>query len=299
VYKKSFRPVVMFFSSMAAVWALFSAIGSFRILSFDRNRLPKLAPFAIALGVLHLITLGICIVGCAAAGTQRIPLVRAFAYGSIFAALAVVGAQFVEVVTHFMFKDDLITECAKQNEGDVVYFGWGIFGPSRTDTLDAAEAKRFCQRAWDHDSWSTIVALLILIGLSFLFVSTAFAYLHQTLDPSSIRTRTETTAYPLAYQSPYAAPPYDGSTVHLYAYPPPQQGGFAPPAGPPPGVQGYAPPAGPPPGRSSLPEYGYGAGAGQQPMSKDEKEDPFADSQHVPERDVTSRPAPGGPERFA
>jgi hypothetical protein len=66
--------------------------------------LPKLAPFAIALGVLHLLALGICVLGIAASWTQRIPLARAFSWGSILAALAVVGAQFVEIVTHFVFK---------------------------------------------------------------------------------------------------------------------------------------------------------------------------------------------------
>jgi hypothetical protein len=96
---------------MAAFWTLASAAGDFRSLSYDQKHLPHLKNFAIALASLYMVAFLLSCVGVAAAATQRLPLIRAYAYGGPLSALLIVGASFVEVITHFMFK--VCRECER------------------------------------------------------------------------------------------------------------------------------------------------------------------------------------------
>lgn len=74
------------------------------MLSYDRAHVTQLTPFAIALGALYLVACACSALGVAAAGTQRLPLIRAYAYAGPASALLAVAAAFVETVTHFVFK---------------------------------------------------------------------------------------------------------------------------------------------------------------------------------------------------
>ena len=74
------------------------------MLSYDRTHLTQLTPFAIALGTLYLAACACSVLGVAAAGTQRVPLIRAYAYAGPASALLAVAAAFVETITHFIFK---------------------------------------------------------------------------------------------------------------------------------------------------------------------------------------------------
>lgn len=118
-----------------------------------------------------------------------------------------------------------------------------------------------------------------------------------------MRTATRTAAFPVHYAPPYAAShadlPYQPYGAAAPAYMPQPAYGAQP--------RGFAPPPGPPPmgaaaSNDALPGYGYGAGAKH--AEDEKKDDPFADFEEVPrsgagaERDVTSRPAPGGRSRF-
>lgn len=122
--------------------------------------------------------------------------------------------------------------------------------------------------------------------LSAFFTVVAFNYYRQLLDPSSPANARRTPqvrneAYPSHYN-----PPYNASVPNLgYGYNMPYAGGpFQAPPGPPPSHDDYNKPPGYTGSDAAL---GYGA--------KDTK-DPFADFDH--ERDVTSRPGPGGHETF-
>lgn len=79
----------------------------------------------------------------------------------------------------------MINECTNLTTGADVDFRWSLFGPSvhehltqeqandctrstsplpgmKPDPLDCSTTG--CHRAWDHDSWSDIVSLLLVIG---------------------------------------------------------------------------------------------------------------------------------------
>lgn len=119
----------------------------------------------------------------------------------------------------------------------------------------------------------------------------AWGYYRQVLDPTSVvnfarAPPTQFNAYPMHAQQPYNA------SVPNLGYNAPYG---AAPYGPP---QSYAPPPGAPPASRDIDKPAYGGeqvGYGRE----DDKENPFADFDERTERDVTSRPAPGGQSTFS
>ncbi|KAK7052978.1 hypothetical protein VNI00_004299 [Paramarasmius palmivorus] len=178
-------------------------------------------------------------------------------------------------------KSDIINECTNIATGqEVVFYPFGFWGPSQYRFIDANDARNWCNRAWSHDSWAEIVALLILLFLSGLFTTVAFAYYRQVLDPTSpanvTRVPARTEVWATHYNPPYSGPyngPYNGQP---YPY------GQGPYNGQPQYGQGpYAPPSGPPPvnreeDSNKPPGYIGGDGAAGAAYGRD-KENPFAD----------------------
>ncbi|KAG9226960.1 hypothetical protein CCMSSC00406_0003367 [Pleurotus cornucopiae] len=285
-------PFVLLFAFLGALWSLFSAIGFFRAINIDKAEHPQLSTFSIALGALYM---GVCvieIIGVVGSAMQKLALVRIYALASVLAFVIVLAAGIMRIVIHFQFKDVLIKECSDSTNGRTIVFRYGLFGPITSDTINPEEADRWCRRAWDRDSWGEIVSLLIILFLAGMFASIAFAYYRQVLDPSSPAnaSRAPSSQVRAAGYPTYYNPPYNASAVPNLGYSqPPQQ--YPPPPGPPPQHRDetFVPPYdGKPPG--------YGAGdSGDFIGGKDDKENPFAD---FDERDVTSRPGPGGRDAF-
>jgi len=70
VYKSSLRPVVLFISSLAGLWALISGVNAFRLLGqADSGNIPHLRTIALILGILYMIAVVIETFGVAAALT--------------------------------------------------------------------------------------------------------------------------------------------------------------------------------------------------------------------------------------
>jgi hypothetical protein len=133
---------------------------------FHPDNLKHLAPIALALGVVYGAVAVTQIFGFVAAQTQKLPLIRTYSFLAILGGVGIAATGFIEVVTHFIFRTDLINECADINDGGVVFFvcpymatqaacsdtanqGWGFFGPSRSETLNAAQA-RDCEPLLTH-----------------------------------------------------------------------------------------------------------------------------------------------------
>ncbi|THH17979.1 hypothetical protein EW146_g2924 [Bondarzewia mesenterica] len=249
---------------------------------------PKIATYAIVLGAMYIAVAIIEFFGVAAAGLQRLALARMYAFLSVLSALIVVVAGFVQVVVHFVMKSELISECTTLTTGENVDFSWGLFGPRAHDTLTGDEANNWCTDAWNHDSWSDIVTLIIAIIVMGIFASVAFSYYHQLLDPTSPANAFRAPANNLgAGAGAYYNPPYASSLPHLGYN---DQSQYPPPPGPPPHFHE-------PEDDGKLPEYaagGYGVGMTGDDAKKGD--DPFADFET--ERDVTSRPRPGERETF-
>ncbi|GLB39623.1 hypothetical protein LshimejAT787_0701330 [Lyophyllum shimeji] len=315
VYRRNLRPIVISTAFLAALWSLFSGvrrlsclmhvisiltrhfdrmqIGWFRSYGIDKDaNVPHIANLSLALGALYMAIFAIGIFGMLSAASQRVGLVRIYTFLAAFATLIVMAAGLTRVVTHFIWKRDIISECTELSTNKrVVYYGF--WGPIEADILDPQEAEDWCTRYWDRDSWAQVVAFLILSVLGILFTLLTFAYYRQLLDPASPANASRAPsnqarmagAFPTHYN-----PPYDASIPDLsYNYGPySAQPQYAPPAGPPPG---HMPPVddGKPPGYTGGP-------AGFDGDAKDGK-NPFADF-GTEERDVTSRPGPGGPETF-
>ncbi|KAA1475333.1 hypothetical protein DENSPDRAFT_420719 [Dentipellis sp. KUC8613] len=279
VYRSSLRPVVVAFGLVSGIWTLIWAIGLFKEVGTDKGQgQPKLANFSIALGALYMAAAVIEFFGVVSAVLQRLSLIRIYAFLSLFSTVIVIVAGLMRVIAHFVLKSNLLSECQNILTGQTVDFRWGIWGPHESKTLDAADAADWCKSAWNHDSWSEIVSLLIEIVLMGIFTMVAFSYYHQALDPTSAANASrvpvpQRDSFPSHYNPAYS-PGGSGGSYDPYAGPT-----YAPPPGPPPGVPPYRPhdeEAG------KLPGYGVGAGSGSSStigFETDDKkgDDPFAD----------------------
>jgi len=296
-YRTNLRPVIIAVGSLSALWSLLSGIGFFRSINTDKNEgVPKLATFAIVVGAVYMAMFAIETVGVIAAIMQRLALVRLYAYLSLVAIGLTVGGGLLQVVVHFTSKSDILKECTDFVEGSTTaVYPFGIFGPSRHDTLDAEDAADWCNHEYDQGSWQNIISLLVMIFLACSFSVLAWGYYRQVLDPTSVINRAPSNQvhlvnYPSQYNQPYnASVPNLGYGYAPYGAPGAPQQMYAPPPGvPPPRDATFSPPQGKPPGFQGD-EPGYGV---------DDKENPFADFDERTERDVTSRPVPGGREAF-
>lgn len=273
-------------SVLSALWSLFAGIGLFRSISTDKQEgVSKLALFSIVLGAIYMAMFAIELLGFTAALMQRLALVRLYAYGSIVALGLTVAGGILQVVVHFTAKSDILKVCTDLTDGTTVaVYPFGFWGPSRHDTLDAADAASWCNDAYNRDSWQSILSLLVTILLWGSFSVLAWGYYRQVLDPTSVanfmRPSTQGRGYPSHYN-----PPYNASVPNLsYNAPYANQNPM------------YAPPPGPPPAADGNP-LGY-TGEGAPAYGLNDKENPFADFDEHTEHDVTSRPAPGARETF-
>ncbi|PIL29139.1 hypothetical protein GSI_09188 [Ganoderma sinense ZZ0214-1] len=238
-------------------------IPAFQDISEDRDHgQPKFAVFDIVLGTIYTVACAIEVFGVIAATTQRVAMVRTYAILALVAAVAIVGAAFLRVIIHFVYKNGLISECEQVAQGQGVTFRFGIWGPRVSDRLNAADAATFCNNAWNRDSLDEILFLIFEILFAIFFTVIAWAYYHQVLDPTSAANVSRTPANPFrggpAGQYPdHYNRPYDAEGA--YAASPWQQQNVG-------ALPQYAPPPGPPPSHSDM---GYGVGMGHDNKDKD------------------------------
>jgi hypothetical protein len=243
-----------------------------------------LASLSATLGALYMATFVIEFFGVVSAVTQRLMMVRIFAFASVLAATFAIAAGFLRTIVHFTLKEDLINECTTIANNATVTYTNGLWGPTTTDVLTLQEAQEWCNDAWSHDSFSEIVSLIIIIILGILFSALAFSYYRQLLDPTANAFRAPSNQVRMGdYPSRYNAP-YD-STVPTLGYNYPRRYTAAP-------VGEERDEAFVPPYESDgakLPGYGVGVGGARGLEDKsDDKADPFSDFDGLGEQDVTS-----------
>ncbi|KAF7343380.1 DBR1 domain-containing protein [Mycena venus] len=225
VYRTNLRPVVIAVGLFSALWSLLSGIGFFRSINTDKQEgVPKLATFAIVLGTVYMVGFLIETIGVISAVSQRLALVRIYAYLTLVAIVLTTGGGIFEVVVHFTSKSDILKECTDLTNGSrIAVYPFGFFGPSSHEIIDAEDAAAWCKDAYDRNSWQDIVSLLVSIFLAVCFSMLAWGYYRQVLDPTSVVNFARApshrfNAYPmhsqpynasvpnLGYNAPYGAP---------------------------------------------------------------------------------------------
>ena len=183
-------------------------------------------------------------------------------------ALIVTAAELLRLVTHFTDKSEIIATCVTNTTAD-------------DSTDSASDIESACKAAWNNSTYWDVGLLLVSTALSFFFASLAASYLHQLLNPQSMRTHQAN----LAPSSQYAYP--------LPAYPPPPgpPGAFAVgdyPGGPSAGFQAAPPYVGEgmdlSKEKAEYERYGE-AGAPQTPYGEAGVASPFGDSHQVGQHD--------------
>jgi hypothetical protein len=291
---------------MSSIWTLLWAIRSFQDINTSKSdNQNKLATFSLVLGILYIVAFVITFFGVFAAVTQRVAFVRIYTFASTLAVLIVVGAGLLRTVLHFTLKSNLIDECTDLSTGADVSFRYGIWGPTSHTTLNRDDAASWCKNAWNHDSFSEIVSVLIEIVLGTLFSLIAFSYYRQLLDPTSPANAMRAPSnqartgfgFPQRYNPPYNGG-MDGMGGQGYggSYPYPVSGQYAPPPGPPPtkgGDDAFVPPYDHEQDRDGkLPGYDIGSKTPSYMEGDIKGGDPFADfdgpSQAERERELTA-----------
>jgi len=254
------RSTVIVISIINAVWTLLWGIDIIEdVNSYQDDKQPKLHTFGIVLSALYFGACGTEIFGIVAAAIHKKKVAQVNAWVSVVGALAVIGAGFIRVVTHFTLKSDLISECIQVVTTGGVEFRFGIWGPRIHETLNQSDAQNFCNSGWSHDTASEIIYLIVEIILAGFFVVITFAYAKQIKAVKKAKKHQHrdvegefdaaAQGYPSTYNPPYLS------------YNAPPAGGFAPPPGPPPTGAAYDP-HGPPKSRG---------------LDEDSDSDPFED----------------------
>uniref|UniRef100_A0A8H7XQ02 Uncharacterized protein n=1 Tax=Psilocybe cubensis TaxID=181762 RepID=A0A8H7XQ02_PSICU len=265
----------------------FSGIGFLRNAPiYNDNGASKVGTFSIIVGALYLAVFGIEAFGIFAAYSQKIPMVRMYAYLSALVTLIVMVAGMIQIVIHFTLKSEIINVCTNFNEGDTVFYG-SIFGPVRSGTLTREDAQNWCNRSWNRGSWSNILSFLLVSAIAGFFTVVVFSYLRQVLDPAHpANVVREPATYRTGNYPTHYNPPYNPNAPGYYP-------SYPAPAGPPPNFNNndaFVPPYendNKPPGyvrgenfKGELAEQQKGTGGYQWTL-----EGPS-------ERDVTSQPTP-------
>jgi hypothetical protein len=94
------------------------------------DSLKHLAPVSLALGIVYGVVMATQLFGFIAAQTQRFGLIQTYSFLSILGGLGIAATGFIEVVVHFIFKNDLIDECANLANGEVVFYVGAPFSSS-------------------------------------------------------------------------------------------------------------------------------------------------------------------------
>jgi len=238
VYRSDLRPAVLFGAFLALLWSLIAGIASFRnVPFFNSNNEKNLGILYIVLGCIGMAIVVIEAFGIFAVASRRLAAVRTYAYLSILATLLIAADYIIQTVIHYSFKNDIINLCTNVNEGDRVFFT-GFFGPIDGGVVTPLEARAWCSREYDRDSFSNIVALLVVTAVAALFAAFVFAHLRQLRDPTSaanfsrVRVPVPVNMNNFNYgNQPYSNQPYDqyNPTYTEPFNPPKKDGSLAPP----------------------------------------------------------------------
>jgi hypothetical protein len=97
--------------------------------------------------------------------------------------------------------------------------------------LTLLQAQSLCGTSWQNSTYTDIGLLIVSILLSALFISFAGSYLHQLLNPQSMRTHETNVAPSAAFGHAYPLAPYPqgGAGEYDQAFVPPPYGGSGPP----------------------------------------------------------------------
>ncbi|PVG01667.1 hypothetical protein CPB86DRAFT_781472 [Serendipita vermifera] len=255
--RRNLRPLVVLFAGLGCIWALVWAASAFREIDDDKKNTPEYAIFDIVMGALYAGIMVIEAYGIYAALSQKIPLVRIYAWLSVISALVAVAIEILRLVLHFVFKGQLLNGCKKDLQGasETITSG-SVFDPQRTTRLlTDSDIQRICNNAWNKGVFQAVAWMLVAMIMGTIFSMTSFAYYRQLVNPSLLRQQAPTSAYQMnatrnayGYNNNGNIPGYNPYTTQSY-------GAYAPPYD-----------------NVKLPGYTAGAGGSDDGHPRDEKE---------------------------
>jgi hypothetical protein len=127
----------------------------------------------------------------------------------------------IQTILHYRFKNDILNLCTNANTGDAIFFT-GFFGPTYGGIVSPSEAQDWCNREYDHDSWSNLVALVAITAFAAFFAFIVYVYDGQLSNPSSranySRKQDNIALYPSYNNQPFNNQPFNNQPFNNSPY---------------------------------------------------------------------------------
>jgi len=170
-------------SALSGLYAGIWGVSAYLSISDDNTIARAIGTIDLMRGSLYMGVLVIELFGIFSASKQRVGYVRLYCYLSLLAALLVMTAEMMRVVSHFKYKQTVIKNCI-----DVVTSTSGTCsGPFCQDTpLSSQDGTDWCNDQWSNNSFGDIAWFLVASLFALFFNSVAWAYLHQLRTVGSL-----------------------------------------------------------------------------------------------------------------
>ncbi|KAF4613171.1 hypothetical protein D9613_010896 [Agrocybe pediades] len=153
-----------------------------------REGAENLHKVSIALCVMYAIALVIEIYGIIGVSMQRLKLIRAYLYLTLFGSFLITVAGTLKGVSYFIFAEDLMYECVSlATEGRTFEKSLfrGHIWPGTVFAVSKRFARKHCLSAWVHHSWSEVASVFLFsLAPAVIYYILVHTYQRQTIDPN-------------------------------------------------------------------------------------------------------------------
>jgi len=154
----------------------------------DMEGSETLLKVSIALCVMYVIASAIEIYGIIGVSLQRLSLIRAYLYLTLFASILTTGAGVLKGVSYFVFAEELMYECVSlATEGRTYEKSTfrGHIWPGSVFAVSKRFAGKFCVAAWAHHAWSVVASVFLFsLAPAMIYYVLVYTYHRQTIDPN-------------------------------------------------------------------------------------------------------------------
>jgi len=189
LYKANWRNIVIAVALLNMLRYGSSAVNAYEDADVDTSEhASKLAKVNLALCAMYATASLIELYGIIGVATQRLVLVRVYAFLAFLAAILVTAASVLNAASFFLNAEELMYECvalalrghssAKSQFRSQAWAG-SVFA------VGLRQAQKQCITSWTQDSWTEVINVFLFGFLpSLAYYVVAYTYYRQTTDPS-------------------------------------------------------------------------------------------------------------------
>jgi len=189
LYKASWKNPIIAVAGLNGLRFAYAAYNAGQDAIVDRREgAENLHKVSIALCVMYAIALVIEIYGIIGVSMQRLKLIRAYLYLTLFGSFLITVAGTLKGVSYFIFAEDLMYECVSlATEGRTFEKSLfrGHIWPGTVFAVSKRFARKHCLSAWVHHSWSEVASVFLFsLAPAVIYYILVHTYQRQTIDPN-------------------------------------------------------------------------------------------------------------------